>query len=644
MILAAVSATFAACSSNEPDIPEDTDQIPGNVEASSTMNVYVYPGIQESDGITPRMTIMEGDLICTELYDPQNPSNYVFHYMDTKQHISSFMTASDKGVVILEDDPFSPQEVISATLLSVDATDVIVSTGTFSKRDNSYSITKTGRIKKGTESSQSKAPSRTDDMDFARSLIMKDIIKPLGDAISKADKLLDHIPFTQSAKDVLSIWSDWGLVVAEAHLYSNNEEEYKKILAEKMFIIGVKKIKCVNKVLDTIDKSERIYRAGMAAYNEARNYDYDNYESVSSDFMLAASQSSYRTCLQAQESSWEIFDESSRYNPQIRLVSVDGQTATVCGSFSNDDGRFTVTGYYLYCDNREIGKAQAALDGTATYSFTNLEKGKEYAVTSYATVMGVTYESNPVRFRIDGDLELSEYSLTFSENGGKAEVEVTLPSENWTLQCSGAAQWCRATASKKNSISIEVSPSNESRQTSVTVTATSPKGEKQSKSITVEQKSIGTFAAFKGTCKMVHKCEYPSAPSYNFTQEYNVELVLMLMRMGNSTSLTITLPESGLTLMNWTVSNSRPAGNMIQDGYTLTSFNCASTSTLISIDGSTKGPDNSTNQFSIKVDLASLKVKILETGKSHGTGYPGMSKPEPYNSQYTLSGTLHYYE
>lgn len=638
------SLLLSACNGDNEPAPSGGDDIVPDKEVS----IYVYPGIEDSDGVTSRMTIVDGDELCTELYDPSQPEVYVFHYMNTATGLSAFITASDKGVTIMEDNPFNPSPASDMVLASKDGQEIVVSFGTFSKSDNTYNITSVKRM--ACESAPKAVKSRGDDMDFARELVMKDILCPLSTAISNMDSWLgEDNAINTGAKQVLEVWAGWGLPVAEAHLYSNNEEEFQKLLGEKSFTYHVKNnkyVKYVVDVLDDINAAKQIYRGALSAYHHLSNYVIGNdeeYDDVSDEFILTTTDSYSFTSRRAQESVWKVYDDSKLYKPTVRLVGVKDQSASVRGDFSNYDGRFTVTGYYLYRDRREVDKISASLDGSV-YTFSNLAKGGEYAVTSFATVMGVTYESEPVYFRIDGDLELSNSELTFSDAGGKMDVQVTLPSDKWTWNAGSQDNWCKVTLSENNSLAVEVSPSSENRETVVTVTATSPEGATQTKTISVRQRSIGNYAMFKGTCTLVSKCTYPSAPSYNYTEETPLELFLMLTRFGGETYLTLGLPLSGITFTNWNVSKEKPATSMLVDGYTFVNFDCSSGDTQISIDGTTRGENGSTNEFSVKIDFASLTVKILELSKSEGVGYPGMSKPVPYKAQETLSGTLYYTE
>lgn len=638
--------TLNACSNDdEPKSSGTSDNKP-----DAEMTIYVYPGVGESDGVVPRMTAVYGSDIFVELYDPAHPEEYVYHYMNGMTGESAYMTATSAGMMLIDNNPSNDLRYRPVSLLSFDGNDLVLSLGEYEHSSGEMTIHSSTTVENATKSVDTKssatgAPSVKseaigDDMDFARELVMKDIIRPLSQSIGKADKLLQRWPMTQSARDFLSVFNDVGLVVAEAQLYSNDLDDFTMKSTEKLFVTQVKKIKCVKKTLDTVDKAKRIYRASVACYNEARGFDEENYASVDDDGLRSIISISSDVSRGAMSAGWQVIDESHKYKPKVKLVGVNGQSATVCGSFSNYDGRFTVTGYYLYQGSSMIQQVSANLDGYTNYTFSNLEKGKTYYVTSYATVMGATYESPEVEFTIDGDLELSETSLTFSESGGKGDVEVTLPSSKWTWKASSDSKWCTASTSG-NILKVSVSASQSSRQATVTVVATSPKGETQTKTLSVKQQSIGNVAMFKGTCTLTDKTVYSSAPSYNNTYETKLDLFLMLMKIGGSTNLTFTLPVSGLILSNWTVSNTRPTSAAMMEGYSLTSFTCSSTSTLISIDGSTKGPDNGVYNFSVKIDLANLKVKILETGKSSGTGYPG-SNPSPYNSTRTLSGTLNY--
>ena len=632
---------LSACGSGEDTINTDDDNTP-LIEKEVTF--YVYPGIENSDGVIPRMTIVNGDELCTEYYDPTQPEVYVFHYMNTSTGISEFMTASSKGLTIMEDNPFNPVSTPNVVLITRERQDVAVSAGTYSKSDKTFNITSVKHIE---NTAVSKVKTRSDDMDFARELVMKDIICPLSEYIGKLKKVMGDNPVFDGAKNVLDVWSDVGLVVAEAQLYSNDEKEFQQLMGEKIYNDQIenvkKKIKYITYVDDKINPANQIYRAALSAYRYARDFDKNNYEDVSEEFVFTTTDSYSFTSRQVQESVWKVYDDSQLYKPTVRLVSVKNQSASVRGSFSNYDGRFTVTGYYLYHNGVEIAKVSAALDGS-TYTFNNLEKGESYSATAFVTVMGATYESSPVSFRIEGDLELSAYDLTFSDVGGKTNVQVTLPSDEWTWEATCNAKWCKIKSLKDNSFDVEVSSSSESRESVITVIATSPEGVTQTKTINVLQKTIGNFAFFKGKCILIHKCTYPSDSSYNFTQETSIDASLLMTKIGNDVNLTFALPVSGLIFSNWKVSNERPTGTMLAEGFSIVNFNCSFGSTQINIDGNTKGPDNSKNEFSVRINLRSLTVEILESGKSEGIGYPGMSKPSPYKAQKNLSGKLYYSE
>lgn len=641
---------LVGCSSDGSDAPEeDENVVQGGGEdtgqADRELTVYVYPGVTEADGIVPRMTVVDGCEMCTELYDPVDPGVMVFHYMNSRERVSAFMSASSKGITILEDDPFNPVPEPVATLITADGNDIVISTGTYSKHQDSYVITSSQRVANVMTRGGMQAVTRGDDMDFVRELVMKDIIRPMSSALSDWNKVMGMPSCASGASDVLTLWTDLGLVVGEAHLYSNDEKEFVQRFNEIMVSNFEKKIKAKIELLERLENTilppMYIYRTALAAYKYVRDYDYERYDDVSDDFVMTTIDSYSFTSRRAQTSSWKVYDESAKYKPAVRLISVGDCSATVCGSFSGFDGRFTVTGYRLYRNRVMVDNVSATLDGSTTYTFGNLQKGETYQVTATVTVMGTTYESPYVEFRIDGDLELSESSLTFSESGGKKTVQVTLPADDWTWTARSSAGWCRVTPDRENTLQIAVSAGSESREATVTVEAKSPRGDRQAKTISVAQQAIGNMAYFRGTCKLVSKTEYPSKPSYNFTQEQNVDLILFLMRMGGTTTITSTLPLSGVLFANWALSNTSTSGVIVSDGFSLTRFTCSWTDTFIRIDGSSKGPDNSTGDFSLAIDLSTLSVKVLESRKSSGTAYPGGGATQ-YKSQETLSGTLSY--
>lgn len=625
------------CSSDDPELPKDNDD---DSLVSRELTVYVYPGITEDDGVTPRMTIVDGHEMCTELYDPLQPDVIVYHYMNSIEQVSVVMSASSHGMTIIENDPFHLLPISRATLITIDGADMVISGGNYSQQNGMFTISTTRRLENVVQSEVTNIPSRSDDMDFARSLVMKNIIKP----ISRISSLGEHLPNTavfEGAKLYLNTLNDFVVPVAEGLLYSNNEEEFIQLTGEKIYMNQFHKIKCIKKQLDRSDMAQNIYRAALAAYRDVRSYEDEKYDELKFDFVLTTTDSFSFTSRQAQVSSWEVYRDSKQYKPTIRLVKVEDRTATVCGNFTDYDGRFTVTGYRLYSGGAEVQNVKAKLDGSSPYSFNNLTKGTTYEVTSFVTVMGVTYESPAVEFRIDGDLELSEQSLTFSETGGRENVDVTLPSDSWIWEVASDAKWCKVTRLDDDTFNVETTTSKEKRETFVTVTATSPKGDKQVKTITVTQMVIGDFAFFEGLLRMKQDVKYPSKPEYNSTQEFDIESIVGVMRMGGATNLTFALPLSGILFSNWTLSSTPPSGSMLIDGVKVIRFNCASSATQISIDGATSGPKNTTTEFSVKIDFAALQVKILESQHDSGIVYQGGGSAE-YKSHITLSGTLKY--
>lgn len=629
----------ASCKNDEPNISDDDHTA---ILKERELSIYIYPSVKEQDGIVPRMTIVDNNSneICTELYDPLQPDVIVYHYMNVEAGVSAFMSASSKGISILEDDPFHSSSTPRATLLSIDNKDIIISSGAYSKQSKSFSISNVKRLENAIVSTSSKTRS-IDDINFARELVMKDIISPIANAVSRADDILEKLPFSDGATMYLNTLNDFVLPIAEGLLYSNDEKQFVEFTGEKIYKNQLSRIYCYNRLLDGKDAAIRIYRSAFAAYHDLTSFDENNYDSIQESWLLSTAENYSNMSRQAQESSWKVFDDSKLYRPEVRLVSVDGQSATVCGDFTNHDGRFTVTGYYLYCDGHEVDKIHATLDGSATHTFRNLTKGKKYQATAFATVMGATYESAFVEFFIEGDLELSSYSLAFSDKGGSQTVEVVTPSESWEWKASSGAEWCKITKDN-NKIIIDVASTDQNRETVVTVTATSPSGKEQIKTISVSQTTLGDIALFRGVLKMNNKTTYPSKPQYDFTNEYDVESMLLMTKYDNTVKLTFSLPLSGIVFNNWSVSSSLPSNSVLADGYSFDMFDCSTTDSMIFIDGKTSGPDNSSNDFSVKIDLINLCVKITEISRSSGIGYPGMNGPTEYKSTSTLSGTLNY--
>lgn len=603
--------------------------------------MYVYPGITEEDGVVPRMTIVDGYEMCTELYDPLQPEVIVYHYMNSLENRSVVMSASSHGMTILEEDPFQPVSVPKATLITIDGSDLVVSGGVYSKQDDAFTISSVRRIENYMSSNEARISSRSDDMDFARALVMKDIIAPIS-KVADYEKHLPEYSISEGAKLYLLALKDFAVPVAEGSLYSNNQEEFIQITGEKIYTNQLKKIKCIAQQLDRMDMAQRIYHAALAAYRDVRSFEDEKYDDLKFDFVLTTTDSYSFTSRQAQASSWKVYDDSKLYKPTLRLLGVEGQSATVRGDFTNSDGRFTVTGYYLYCDGAEVQNVKTTLNGVTPYTFNNLTKGKTYQVTSYAAVMGTVYESPAIEFRIDGDLELATQSLTFSEYGGSSTVEVTAPSDVWTWKASSNAKWCEVAPIDDHTLQVKVAASNDSREAKVTVTSTSPDGDTQVKIIEVKQSRLGDYLCFSGKLKLKHIIKYPSKPEYNYTQENDVEMLLLLLRMGGTNKLTFSLPLSGITFTNWPISTKAPSGTMLEEGIKIKRFVCTYTDSRIAIDGTTEGPNNETTEFTLKIDLATLEVMVLEAQRSTGFGKPDMTHTTEYQATSTLSGTLKY--
>ncbi|MDE7412884.1 MAG: BACON domain-containing protein [Muribaculaceae bacterium] len=623
---------LTGCGSDSPSDPnEGSDEL-----TERRVLIQVYPGVTEEDGVIPRLTISDGYETCTELYDHSNPETMVFHYLNSEAQASVLMSASSNGMTVLVDNPFNPVLNPEALLISKDGNELTVSSGTYSKRDKTFDIRSVEVIDADVQSKGDAPDTRGDDMDFARELVMKDIIRPLSKALSVASK--GKWPW--AIKLYFQAMNDFTMPMIESQLYSNNELEFQQKFGEKIFFNQVNKIISEVEILNDSKKAYNIYKVAAACYRDVFPYNSEQESDLSDDFILNTANSYYQMGVESQTASIEIFDESRKYKPSIRLVSVKDQSATVCGNFTDYDGRFTVTGYYLYHNGSQVDKASVTLDGYTPYTFSGLKKGETYVATAYATVMGVTYESPGVQFRIEGDLELSASSLSFSEAGGSDKVEVTLPSEDWTWKAVSGDSWCKVKQEKENMLVVNVSSSKEDRETTVTVTATSPEGKTQEKTLVVKQKTIGDFVVFKGNLEFAGKTVYPSKPEENFTSKYEVPSILMLMTMGGKRYLTLGLPLSGLILSNWEISNNPPTGSSIMDGYKLKMFNCSASSQQISLDGSTTGPNGEENEFSIRVDLSALKVKYLEAQKHTGKTYGGVV----YKSNVTISGVLDYTE
>ncbi|MDE7135577.1 MAG: hypothetical protein K2N91_03005, partial [Muribaculaceae bacterium] len=362
------------CSSDDPELPKDNDD---DSLVSRELTVYVCPGITLDDGVVPRMTIVDGYEMCTELYDPLQPDVIVYHYMNSLEQVSVVMSASSNGMTIIENDPFHMLPLSKATLITIDGADIVISGGNYSQQNDIFTISNTRRLDNVVPSEVTNIASRSDDMDFARALVMKNIIKP----ISRISSLGEHLPETAvfaGAKLYLNTLNDFVVPVAEGLLYSNNEEEFLQITGEKIYMNQFNKIKCLKKQIDRSDMGQNIYRAALAAYHDARSYEDEKYDDLKFDFVLTTTDSFSFTSRQAQKSSWEVYRDSKQYKPTIRLVKVEERTATVCGDFTDYDGRFTVTGYCRYCGGAEVQKVKTELDGSGTYSFNNLTKGTTY--------------------------------------------------------------------------------------------------------------------------------------------------------------------------------------------------------------------------------------------------------------------------
>lgn len=631
LVILTVTA-IVGCNENEELGISDGDE-----NAESSMSVYICPELSESDGLAPRLIMVGDEYIATELYLPEQPDVLVFHIMNPKENLSVFMSASKHGVWFIDDNPFHPSLNPSVTVIVPDGNDYIISSGTYDTKTTEFDMTSLRRIDGEKVQTSARLGSRADDMDFARKLIVTDILDPMADRLGKVSDAIDMLkmPNTQGASFVLTVWREIGIPIAKMHLYSNNADEYQS-LANDYFLTQAKKYKVVKNILDKVDQGKELYRCGLNAFLKGGEFVEDEHGDVSESFVLTTTDSYSFTSRKVQEYTWEVYDESSRYNLRIELMSVNGQTATVKGDFWGLNPGYTITGYLLYKGGQEVRREHATLDGKTPFTFGGLQKGETYVVTSYASVMGVVYESSPVYFFIEGDLELSEESLSFGQNGGSAEVGVSLPSVTWTCTATSSENWCKVSI-VDNVLKVSVSSSTESRNAVVSVTAESSDGRSQSKTLVVTQTVVGNFMAFQGTCKLLTDDIFPSDPSLNYSSSQDVEQIIFLTKTGNTYYVTYALGYVGLNLINWKVSSVAPV-SMLSAGYSFTSFRCTTSNNVISIKGSTKAEHVDICNFSVEINLSTLKASIIQSYKWSGDNYAGKF----HKIETSITGTLNY--
>lgn len=612
-----------------PGTDGDSGETPSAV-ADVKVHSYVYPDVEMADGIVPRLTIVGEKGTCTELYDPENPETMLFHYMYPRENVSLYVLASHNGMILFEENPFAPAQSVPVTIMASGGSDLLVSCGEYDKNSHSYNIESNHRIE---VPSGMKIGSRGDGMNFAREQVLNGIIRPMAEVINHASDAWSVVPRSSISGYALSAFSEYGLVMAECLLYSNSKRDLDNMVGERIISNVAAKIVAVNELIPDVLGIRGIYNSALYAYRLSKEFSKDESDEDSEliGMNVVAVSPFYR---QAEPQAWEIIDESAKYRPTVRLVNVEGASATVCGDFSNFDGRFTVTGYYLYQNGKEISRVQTALDGSTTYTFSGLEKGAKYAAVSYVSVMGDLYLSAPVHFMIEGDLEVSQTSAAFSDKGGELEIVVTPPSDTWTWTAKADQSWCKLKV-QYNKLTITASASSSDRTAEVTVTAQSPNGDTQQRTITVTQKKLGKCITFFGIIKF--KSEFPNEYK-DWDWEYDYKEFITIKNFGEGQLLSCGIIRNcGFEFIDWPVSTKTPT-DYLREGWKITSYQAVCDDSMIFLNGTTQyiwgWP---TAQFTLDIDMVKLEARVWQKVE---TQVLGVENNVPCTDTYI--GTLYY--
>lgn len=604
----------AGCSNDEPS-GEKTDEEAGNID------ITVYPATT-SDGITPRMCIIGDDYTLTEIYNPDNADIITYHYLCGVDNISALLIASQEGIWIVETDPMKPSAICTTTSIHKHGESYIIETGSYNPSDKKYT-------RKSIQRYASASPRYANDgMDFARKGIHQNILDPLIKSISKMPEALP----SEAASDISDAWQEAGEPVMELHLYSNDPDKIiettQKYTNEFGKIIIAKTVKAL-----TPQIVKDLYRCSVAGFLAGgKLVDDEDLESQYPGSWSTGLANAYAAISYQLPSQFDakIYDEADRYHLSVSIQEVAKTSALISGSFYDTgytSGFVSSTGYILYKNNKEIRRINTSLEANS-YLLTGLTAGETYAICSYATVSGITYCSESKVFTTEADFDLSADEVTFTEDGGSETIQITLPTPEWESYIENKPDWCKADISGNN-LTIKVGKSSESREGIIDVVGVNKeKNLEYVKSVKVVQKVIGNYLVFQGNIR--YTTETTGEDSYTT----DIPVVLIVTRNGGKTTISGSLPASGIYFQNWTVGNGKPS--ILHESETFTSFNCSNNNNIIKISGTAGRQSGSTtysSDFSITIDINSLIATINDKYSVSDRGSNGKT------TKVTLSGS-----
>lgn len=164
-------------------------------------------GDETDHGLIPRMIMKNGDWTCVELFDLDHPEHINFHIFKTTTGESALMTVNENSLFIASDKDGASVQEAALFRLENDKSFTAIG-GTWNAETKKFAQTSVAHISPSkTESDNPRmSPSRyKDDMDFARELMMKNIVSPLEQAHSDAS----DISFLLKIKTLIPISAQW---------------------------------------------------------------------------------------------------------------------------------------------------------------------------------------------------------------------------------------------------------------------------------------------------------------------------------------------------------------------------------------------------------------------------------------------------
>lgn len=619
---------LAACSeTNEPELPDPDD--------TSYVKYFVCPDINSSDGLTPRLTAVSDGYIMTELFDASAPSVMVFHMMKRATKESVLLTASSDAVWIIDLQSNETRTEVPACAYLPYNGGYVYSCGSMTTATNTY-VEEYCLTTDGSDASRrnkSRAGRGNDGLDFARELIIKDILNPLAEELGEAEGQMKHVPQSTSAKMALEVWTRLGIPMAKAQLWANNPAKIGELTSE-VITAEQKRFKLTKTIVESIEKAKNIYNAALNAFMLGGDFMEDADNTSGAGIVTAESFDVSARAMQFNNS--RIYYGAENHKTTLRLTGIEQNSATVVGSYSSADGGFTTMGYKLYEKGKEIFSDNATLDGRIEYRFSNLQYGHTYIARAFANVMGTTYLSYAVVIELEKALLVSEDSVSFTNTGGKRTVSVTAPGPDWNLTVKNAPEWCDVTCTRSYGsvweVALTAGTTDSERSATITVFADKQGEETMQHDIVVTQQRLPSRLVFKGSGIR----SYETAP-------VSQTLTLNYYKGGYEIWYTSILANGFYRFpRSWNTSMSAPEDDA---NHAYNSFRCDVTETAINVEVSVDlSFTNSagtfidkTGELAIKVNLETMTAEVSERVHSYAV-YPN----GPYEYTDTYTATLGY--